>query len=445
MKKDIGMDLGGTNLRIAPVDRSSGRICGPIRILESQRFQKNETLTSALRELIPGGPDEYNVHIGSAGEIKGLTILGSPNFAINGPITVAEDLKQMGFDVKAVNDMGAAVSHAARWGPGKGLKKVAVGTYSSGQNFAVMDLGQLIPMEFSHVVGPPQPEWLSADDLRAVIWQFCMRKNLDLSESQLILNGITDFNAKRTGLLMDGLPELSAEALKDPKRSQDAVAQAIFAIETFPDDFSLAGKVFDSLEALKDKRLFCGCSGRGHLETDLTGNGAAWMSQRFFMNRTRMMEHPIMRMALEKCNKDLGTNFTPDEALHDAIYPLVLRRVNAKMVYDAYRVDPSGEPQSLIREFQADSIADSFCRLASNCMSIELLVCMGSMTNDWKEVFEPAISRASNGSPDFVPFRYALGNISIPKIVRNEEEHIGLLGAVSFGMYVEEKGRMHQD
>jgi hypothetical protein len=29
--------------------------------------------------------------------------------------------------------------------------------------------------------------------------------------------------------------------------------------------------------------------------------------------------------------------------------------------------------------------------------------------------------------------------------VRNEEEHIGLLGAVSFGMYVEEKGRMHQD
>jgi len=400
--------------------------------LDSRQFRTNEGLTRAIREVLP---PRCNVFTGAAGKIEGLRIKHSPNSSIDGPVTFPEDLRRDGYNIALVNDMGAAVSAVVLWGPGRDRRVSAVGTYSSGSNFAVSREGLLISMEASHMQGPAVAGWPNEVPLFAQVWQYCFRRNVDFSSAPVAIEGMKDYNSKHSPaqLARLGLSPLTSEDLA----TQDGLARALFALSYYPDSIVLNDRTFTAAELTSDARLICGCEGRGHLEPLVTGNGAAWMAQRHFL-LNREPGHKIMLMALADYNKKFGTNIAFSSLVDDSIYPVIVSHISAKHVYEAYRLAPEEMPQAFIRNTQVDMIAASIGILASYHMP-EVLVCMGSMTNDWDIIFEPAIALITPGSPVHRPGHYCLDAITPPEVLKNDIEELGLVGAVAYGVMQEKR------
>jgi predicted NBD/HSP70 family sugar kinase len=171
----------------------------------------------------------------------------------------------------------------------------------------------------------------------------------------------------------------------------------------------------------QDGDLYCGCGGKGHLETYVSGNGAAAMAKQY-LGIGHLTNHPILDLSLA----DGPVRRTAD--LNDpAIYAQVLGGISAKHVYQAYTHDPNGQPQKDIRETQIKAIADSFGKMNSAYHPIDILVLMGSQTIDWEVLFDPAIRlfREDRG-------RLQIPSFSKPPIVKASVEEIGIVGAVAF-------------
>jgi hypothetical protein len=161
------------------------------------------------------------------------------------------------------------------------------------------------------------------------------------------------------------------------------------------------------------------------------------MAQRHFL-LNREPGHKIMLMALADYNKKFGTNIAFSSLVDDSIYPVIVSHISAKHVYEAYRLAPEEMPQAFIRNTQVDMIAASIGILASYHMP-EVLVCMGSMTNDWDIIFEPAIALITPGSPVHRPGHYCLDAITPPEVLKNDIEELGLVGAVAYGVMQEKR------
>ncbi len=430
-KKDVGVDYGGTKIAIARGNRDTGRLIGAPTFLDSKKFATNAELTRAIRETLPS--ENCNVFIGAAGLIEGLIVKNSPNSAINGSVTFARDLKEDGYTVALTNDMAASLSGVVRWGPGKGHACSAVGTYSSGFNFAVFKDGLLISMEAGHIQGAVKTDWLPKSAV-AALWQFCFRRPLlDYSTNPLVLMGMTLYNSKYTHgeLARFGLKRLSQDDLKTP----DGLARALYALALSGDEVEMPERTFRKDELANTTSLFCGCNGLAHLEPLVSGNGAAWMAQRYLLAKP-LRDHRILRNVLVEYNKEFKTGIKASDLRHGAIYPALIRRISARHVYQAFKEAQFEQPQCQIHATQVDAISSSIGILASMHMP-EVLVCMGSMTNDWQSLFEPAIARIDPNSTGYMQGHYFMHGLKPPLVLRNEIEHLGLVGAVAYGVMQE--------
>ncbi len=427
---DYGIDFGGTSIRFGPVDRNSGKVIGKVITLDSQQFETNQALTRGLREALPEG---CNIFVGAAGLPEGLQIKQSPNSSIKSAITFPEDLSRDGHEVRLINDMVASICGVVLYGPGKDRKVASVGTFSSGSNFAVFADGHLRSMEASHIQWPAI--WNEKVSIRSQIWQYVFRKSDDFSFAPIAIQGMDAYNSRHTASELSrlGLKPLKREDLSDP----DNLARALFALDSYPEAIVLNGKLLTAKGLASDTRLFCGCDGQGHIEPLVSGNGAAWIAQRYFLEY-RMPDHRIMLKALADYNEKYGFEFSPSDLEHDSIYPVIVRSITAKNVYDAYREAPEVWPQCAIRNIQVDAIAASIGILTSYHMP-EVLVCQGSMTKDWNLLFAPAIERVTPGSSAYQSGHYFIGALKPPEVIKNENEHLGLVGAVAYGVLQERR------
>jgi predicted NBD/HSP70 family sugar kinase len=180
----------------------------------------------------------------------------------------------------------------------------------------------------------------------------------------------------------------------------------------------------------QDGDLYCGCGGKGHLETYVSGNGAAAMAKQY-INIGHLKSHPILDLSLAELNrfraeekrlkkKDL------DDPVH---YAAVLNNITAKHVYAAYSRMPDGQPQKDIRETQIRAIADSFGKMNSAYHPVDILILMGSQTLDWSVLFEPAIRLFVEDTG-----RLQIPSFTKPPIVRAQIKEIGIVGAVAYSL-----------
>ncbi len=182
--------------------------------------------------------------------------------------------------------------------------------------------------------------------------------------------------------------------------------------------------------------LYCGCGGKGHLETYVSGNGAATMARQYLGIR-QLKDHPILDFCLADCNSetaDSDITYTKSDLSDPRLYGFILERVTAKHVYASYRQAPSGQPQKDIRNVQIEAIADSFGRMNSFYHPVDIFVLMGSQTRDWDLLFEPAIEKYKIDD-----CLYQLGVMPKPIIKRTQFSQIGIVGAVAFLLSKQER------
>lgn len=326
-----GIDAGGTNLRFAEIDESTGKIIRKLAEVPMEKFLSNQDLTNYLLSLeIPA-----NSRIGmcSAGSIdeENLTVKESPNSPIKYNITFAKDLAEKGHSVSLTNDMKAAVQGVAKFGDGKEHSNILVATYSSGYNCAVARNGSCV----TH-----------------------------------------------------------AEA--------------------------------GHFSYMQSSDIFCGCGGRGHLETYVSGNGAAAMANQYFKT-TKKIDHIIMKLSLKDFNRERGTNITIEDLLkdHDKC-TLVRENIGAKHVYIAYGLDKDQDPQKSIRHTQVKATAFSFGMMNSAYNPLDIMFIMGSQTNDWDKLFAQSIKIYESTLAQF-----QLPSLNKPAIAKLDDPDIGLKGAVA--------------
>jgi len=138
----VGVDVGGTLLRVAKVNPLTGEFIGEVKSVSLENINENSELSKKIiEEIMSVSPPESTEGVGicAAGDIdeENLIIKTSPNSKVKGTITFPKDLKSAGYDVTITNDMKAAVQDAAKFGEGKDYENVCTATYSEGHNAAV--------------------------------------------------------------------------------------------------------------------------------------------------------------------------------------------------------------------------------------------------------------------------------------------------------------------
>jgi predicted NBD/HSP70 family sugar kinase len=332
----IGIDFGGTNLRMAEVNPETGEIIGQVFKRSLDDVVDNGQLKEIILKYLNLG--RWNIGICAAGSVdeKNCIITMSPNSKIKGEIDFGKYLAGKGNQVVMTNDMKGAVSAAATFGEGKDYENVLVATYSSGYNCAVARKKQVVTTaEFGHLLYETKNEFL------------------------------------------------------------------------------------------------CGCGGIGHLETAVSGNGASVRAKAFLRGpNVHNANKSVFRFALDDLNKKAcqeGQKVYSEADIDNnhGLYDRVIDSITSKHVYQAFVAAPGEMPQCQIQEDQVRSIAVSFGMMNSAYNPLDIMVLMGSQTNDWHLLFDPAIKVYRRE-------KFQLPSLPHPKIVRTELPEIGVQGAVAY-------------
>jgi polyphosphate glucokinase len=152
----LGIDIGGTGIKGAPVDLESGKLLADRKKIATPRPATPEAVTDVVRELAGSFPQ--------SGEVIGATF---PGVVINGTIRSAANVdktwigtnaaalfgKAIGTDVAMLNDADAAGVAEMTFGAGKGVQgTVLMLTFGTGVGSALFTGGLLIRnTEFGHL------------------------------------------------------------------------------------------------------------------------------------------------------------------------------------------------------------------------------------------------------------------------------------------------------
>ena len=179
----------------------------------------------------------------------------------------------------------------------------------------------------------------------------------------------------------------------------------------------------------QDGDLFCGCGGIGHLESYVSGNGAASMAKQYFYSTKRDTNHPIISASLE----DLKINMVgyDNKSNMNELYPVIVSKINSKHIYKAVKSNPDQEPQKQIFNTQIEAIATSFGIMNSAYNPLDIMILMGSQTKD-SFIFDEAIERYKKEILQLPSLRHP--PIKITKL----GDKIGVLGAIAYFQSQEE-------
>ena len=168
--------------------------------------------------------------------------------------------------------------------------------------------------------------------------------------------------------------------------------------------------------------VLCGCGGKDHLEVSVSGEGAkreAWKALSGATYHT-ILEEVVKDEDPEEVKKDFERlKSDPDYRTH------MRQKIIAKHVYAAWRRKPNEGPQKDILDMQAEAIAHSFGQMVSTHSPLNMIICMGSQTNDWDPLFTTAIQMYKSA-----PVNYHHPNLQSPEIVKSEDPDIGAKGSI---------------
>lgn len=152
--KILGIDIGGSAVKGAPVDTKTGRL-----LAERHRIETPEALTpvqmaKAIKAIARHFEWDGPVGVGFPGVISGTFILTSANLHKDfiGCDGVKLFSRALGRPVALINDAAAAAVAEMRFGAGAGFSgKVLSLTLGTGVGSALCYRGTLIPCEFGHL------------------------------------------------------------------------------------------------------------------------------------------------------------------------------------------------------------------------------------------------------------------------------------------------------
>jgi polyphosphate glucokinase len=152
--KALGIDIGGSALKGAPVDTTTGRLLAErYRIATPQRLTPPQ-MARAVAELVTHFRWRGPVGVGFPGVIHGTRILTAANLA---PQFVGCDggklfSKAAGCPVHLTNDAAAAALAEMKFGAGHGfMGKALLLTLGTGVGSALASQGVVVPMEMGHL------------------------------------------------------------------------------------------------------------------------------------------------------------------------------------------------------------------------------------------------------------------------------------------------------
>ncbi|MEJ2695658.1 MAG: ROK family protein [Candidatus Sulfobium sp.] len=158
-KYAIGVDLGGTNLRVALVSEG-GEIIRKVKKPSSEQIL--DVLSESIGEIIHSGP-VGGIGLGVAGLIdrKNSTVFASPNLhAIEGLDAVGELRKRFGTPVFIENDANAAALGERMVGSGRDFQNFVLLTLGTGIGAGIIYQGRVleVPAELGHISINPEAE-----------------------------------------------------------------------------------------------------------------------------------------------------------------------------------------------------------------------------------------------------------------------------------------------
>ncbi len=154
--KVLGIDIGGSALKGAPVDTKTGKL-----LAERHRVETPERLTPfelgrAMAEIVKHFRWKGPIGVGFPGVVNGPRILSAANLH---PAFIGADgaklfSKATGCPVALINDAAAAAFAEMRYGAGRGfMGKTLLLTLGTGVGSALGYQGVVVPCEFGHLPG----------------------------------------------------------------------------------------------------------------------------------------------------------------------------------------------------------------------------------------------------------------------------------------------------
>lgn len=337
MKKLYGMDLGGTNVRIAEVNPENGKIESDITNVPLAQF--NGDYRNFKRFLLDRIPSGSKIGTGAAGTIDELA--GAITYSANSPLgeylPVAKDFRDNGYEAEITNDTRGELQAVILFAEGQGRDNVLLATYSTGNNCS----------------------------------------------------------ASHGGLIDRTNPEFGHQGHTPTN-------------ELFRD-------------------ITCGCGIDNHIETYVSGTGAADMARKYFRGNpiSRMKDNAILQSSIDELNAK-GADYTLDSLTHAPTRRIIIDNLKGPHVYNAFKSHPDQEPQKMIAETQREAITESLVRMNIAYRPLDIMVLKGGQTTNWEELFVPAIQ--SFNSPATMSTFF-----DRPEVVRTEipEDQIGIIGAAA--------------
>lgn len=179
----LGIDIGGSGIKAAPVDLGTGELLAERRRISTPKSGDPESMIAIVGELIAHFEWEGPVGIGFPGVIQNQTIRTAANLNDEWEgVHLPEVLKPTTrAPVSVVNDADAAALCEMRLGAGRSVQGVVLLlTIGTGIGSALFVDGKLVPnMEFGHVPfpHPKKKRWVPAETVVAD----SARKREDLS------------------------------------------------------------------------------------------------------------------------------------------------------------------------------------------------------------------------------------------------------------------------
>lgn len=235
MDTAIGIDLGGTNVRVA-IGIQDGRILAKVA-KKTVREGDEYALSRQILEMIKDLPKELldkvvSVNIGTTGPLdQRLGSISPPNLPFKRSYLVEPISKGLGFPVRMYNDCVAAVIGEKFFGQGRGVDNVVYVTISSGIGGGVFANGHLLlgkegnAHEIGHFTIDPEGRLVCGCGKRGHWEAYCSGSNM-VNYVRLLAN-TSEKEIARQSILYQKLESLKSKDVFDAAKLGDMFALAV--------------------------------------------------------------------------------------------------------------------------------------------------------------------------------------------------------------------------
>lgn len=151
--KALGIDIGGSAIKGAPVDTKTGRLLAERHRIEVEKRQTPAQIAKVVGEIAAHFRWRGRIGVGFPGVVEGSFIRSSANLHANFIGCDGAKLfgKASGCPVAMINDAAAAAVAEMRFGAGRGFAgKTLILTLGTGVGSVLASQGVVVPLELGH-------------------------------------------------------------------------------------------------------------------------------------------------------------------------------------------------------------------------------------------------------------------------------------------------------